>query len=181
LGFDPTRLDRIQTHFAKYVDEGKLPGYHITVSRAGELAYSTKYGHADVENGKPIADDTIYRIYSMTKPICAVAAMILWDEGLFEMHDQVKWFIPSFANQKVFRSGTLTAPAPAALPGGEAVSARAARQPTLSPPDSSPAPAFRRLPLQAPRTPSQVASPAAAVASSAAALVSLSLRLFFIS
>lgn len=110
LGLDPTRLDRIQTHFAKYVDEGKLPGYHITVSRGGELAYSTKYGHADVENGKPIADDTIYRIYSMTKPICAVAAMILWEEGLFEMHDQVKWFIPSFANQKVFRSGTLTAP-----------------------------------------------------------------------
>ena len=110
LGLDPLRLDRIQTHFAKYVDEGKLPGFHITVSRAGQLAYSTKYGHADVENSKPIADDTIYRIYSMTKPICAVAAMILWEEGLFEMHDQVKWFIPSFANQKVFRSGTLTAP-----------------------------------------------------------------------
>ena len=110
LGLDPLRLDRIQTHFAKYVDEGKLPGFHITVSRAGQLAYSTKYGHADVENGKPIADDTIYRIYSMTKPICAVAAMILWEEGLFEMHDQVKWFIPSFGNQKVFRSGTLTAP-----------------------------------------------------------------------
>lgn len=110
LGLDPTRLDRIQTHFAKYVDEGKLPGYHITVSRGGELAYSTKYGHADVENGKPITDDTIYRIYSMTKPICAVAAMILWEEGLFEMHDQVKWFIPSFGHQKVFRSGTLTAP-----------------------------------------------------------------------
>ncbi|CAB4644020.1 unannotated protein [freshwater metagenome] len=110
LGLDPLRLDRIQTHFAKYVDEGKLPSFHITVSRAGQLAYSTKYGHADVENGKPIADDTIYRIYSMTKPICAVAAMILWEEGLFEMHDQVKWFIPSFANQKVFRSGTLTAP-----------------------------------------------------------------------
>jgi CubicO group peptidase (beta-lactamase class C family) len=110
LGLDPTRLDRIQTHFAKYVDEGKLPGFHITVSRAGQLAYSTTYGHADVENGKPIADDTIYRIYSMTKPLCAVAAMILWEEGLFEMHDQVKWFIPSFANQKVFRSGTLTAP-----------------------------------------------------------------------
>lgn len=110
LGLDPLRLDRIQTHFAKYVDEGKLPGFHITVSRAGQLAYSTQYGHADVENGKPITDDTIYRIYSMTKPICAVAAMILWEEGLFEMHDQVKWFIPSFANQKVFRSGTLTAP-----------------------------------------------------------------------
>lgn len=110
VGLDPARLARIETHFAKYVDDGKLPGFHITVSRAGKLAYSTKYGHADVEKGKPIADDTIYRIYSMTKPICAVAAMILWEEGRFELHDQVKWFIPSFADQKVFRSGTLTAP-----------------------------------------------------------------------
>ena len=110
VGLDPTHLSRIRTHFAKYVDGGKLPGYHITVSRAGKLAYSDMYGHADVENKKPIASDTIYRAYSMTKPICAVAALILWEEGLFEMHDQVKWFIPSFANQKVFRSGTLTAP-----------------------------------------------------------------------
>lgn len=110
VGFDPSRLARIETHFAKYVDSGKLPGVHVAVTRGGKLAYETKIGHADVEAKKPIADDTIYRIYSMTKPICTVAAMILWEEGLFELHDQVKWFIPSFANQKVFRSGTLTAP-----------------------------------------------------------------------
>jgi CubicO group peptidase (beta-lactamase class C family) len=110
VGLDPTRLARIRSHFGKYVDSGKLPGYHITVSRGGKLAYSDLYGHADVENKKPVANDTIYRIASMTKPICAVAALMLWEEGLFEMHDQVKWFIPSFADQKVFRSGTLTAP-----------------------------------------------------------------------
>jgi CubicO group peptidase (beta-lactamase class C family) len=110
LGLDANRLSRIETHFAKYVDDKRLPGFHITVSRGGQLAYSSKFGHADVENNKPIEDDTIYRIYSMTKPICAVAALMLWEEGLFEMHDQVKWFIPSFGNQKVFRSGTLTAP-----------------------------------------------------------------------
>ena len=110
VGLDPKRLANIEHHFAQYVDDGRLPGWHIAVSRAGKLAYSATYGHADVENGKPIADDTIYRIYSMTKPICAIAALILWEEGKFEMHDQVKWYIPSFANQKVFRSGTLTAP-----------------------------------------------------------------------
>ena len=109
-GFDPARLERITGHFAKYVDDGRLPGWHIAVSRGGKLAYNATYGHADVENNKPIADDTIYRVYSMTKPICAVAALILWEEGLFEMHDQVKWFIPSFGDQKVFRSGTVTAP-----------------------------------------------------------------------
>lgn len=110
VGLDASRLARIETHFAKYVESGKLPGVHVAVTRGGKLAYETKIGHADVEAKKPIADDTIYRIYSMTKPICAVAAMILWEEGLFELHDQVKWFIPSFADQKVFRSGTLTAP-----------------------------------------------------------------------
>lgn len=110
VGLDPQRLARIESHFAKFVDDGRLPGWHIAVSRGGKLAYNATYGHADVENNKPIADDTIYRIYSMTKPICAVAALILWEEGKFEMHDQVKWLIPSFANQKVFRSGTLTAP-----------------------------------------------------------------------
>ena len=110
LGFDPARLDRIGTHFAKYVDSGKLPNYHITVTRSGEVVYNSMYGKADVEAGKPIADDTIFRIYSMTKPIAAVAALILWEEGLFELHDQVKWFIPSFGETKVFRSGTLTAP-----------------------------------------------------------------------
>lgn len=110
VGFDPSRLGRITDHFAKFVDDGRLPGWHIAVSRGGKVAYNATYGHADVENDKPIADDTIYRVYSMTKPICAVAALILWEEGLFEMHDQVKWFIPSFADQKVFRSGTVTAP-----------------------------------------------------------------------
>lgn len=109
-GLDPRRLDRITTHFAKYVDDGRLPGWHIAVTRGGKTVYNTTYGHADVENGKPIAGDTVYRVYSMTKPICAVAALILWEEGLFEMRDQVKWFIPSFADQKVFRSGTVTAP-----------------------------------------------------------------------
>ena len=110
LGFDPARLDRIATHFRRYVDSGKLPNYHVTVTRSGEVVHNSMYGMADVEAGKPIADDTIFRIYSMTKPICAVAALMLWEEGLFELHDQVKWFIPSFGETKVFRSGTLTAP-----------------------------------------------------------------------
>ena len=110
LGLDAARLERIRTHFDRYVADRKLPGYHIVVSRHGELAWSATGGHADVENARPIADDTIYRIYSMTKPICAVAALMLWEEGRFEMNDRVKWYIPSFGNQKVFRSGTLTAP-----------------------------------------------------------------------
>ena len=110
VGMDADRLARIDQHFGRYVEEKKLPGYHIVVTRDGKIAYSATRGHADVESAKPITDDTMYRIYSMTKPICAVAALILWEEGRFEMNDRVKWFIPSFGNQKVFRSGTLTAP-----------------------------------------------------------------------
>lgn len=110
VGMDADRLARIDRHFGRYVEERKLPGYHIVVTRGGKVAWNSTAGHADVEAGKPVADDTIFRIYSMTKPICAVAALILWEEGRFEMNDKVKWYIPSFGDQKVFRSGTLTAP-----------------------------------------------------------------------
>ena len=109
-GFDPGRLARIESHFRKYVDDGRLPGWSILVARDGNLAYTARYGMRDVENGLPVEDDTIYRIFSMTKPICAVAAMMLWEEGLFELHDPVHKFIPAFRDQKVFRSGTLVAP-----------------------------------------------------------------------
>ena len=110
LGFDPGRLARIDDHFRKFVDDGRLPGWQLAVARDGEIAHVSKYGHMDVESGRPIQDDTIYRIASMTKPICGVAAMILWEEGLFELKDYVYRFIPSFRDQKVFRSGSLTSP-----------------------------------------------------------------------
>lgn len=110
VGLDPVRLARIDGHFRRYVDDGRLPGWSIAVARDGKLAYKASCGMADVENSVPIADDTIYRIYSMTKPICAVAALMLWEEGLFELHDPVHRFIPSFRDMKVFRSGTLAAP-----------------------------------------------------------------------
>lgn len=110
VGLDPARLARIDTHFRNYVDDGRLPGWAIAVARDGKLAWKSSYGMRDTENSIPITDDTIYRIFSMTKPICAVAALMLWEEGRFEMHDPVHRYIPSFRDQKVFRSGTLTAP-----------------------------------------------------------------------
>ena len=110
LGFDPARLARIDSHFKKYVDDGRLPGWQLAVARDGEIAHVAKYGHMDIESKRPLQDDTIYRIASMTKPICGVAAMILWEEGLFELKDFVYRFIPSFRDQKVFRSGSTTNP-----------------------------------------------------------------------
>jgi CubicO group peptidase (beta-lactamase class C family) len=77
VGFDPGRLDRIDRHFARYVDDGRLPGWLLTVSRNGRLAHVSGYGLRDVEAGLPVETDTLWRIYSMTKPITSVAAMIL--------------------------------------------------------------------------------------------------------
>lgn len=110
LGFDPARLTRLDAHFKKYVDDGRLPGWSLAVARDGEIAHSSTYGWADIEAKRPLEGDAIFRIASMTKPICGVAAMILWEEGLFELRDHVKWHIPSFADQKVFRSGSTTNP-----------------------------------------------------------------------
>ena len=110
LGFDPARLARIDDHFRTYVDDGRLPGWSLVVARDGEIAHASTYGFADLETKRPLTDDAIFRIASMTKPICAVAAMILWEEGLFELKDHVYRYIPSFRDQKVFRSGSTNAP-----------------------------------------------------------------------
>ena len=84
VGFDTTRLARIDAHFARYVDDGRLPGWLILVSRAGKIAYLGKYGCRDLEAGAPVEWDTLFRIYSMTKPITSVAFMMLVEEGLVD-------------------------------------------------------------------------------------------------
>jgi CubicO group peptidase (beta-lactamase class C family) len=110
VGFDPQRLERIDRHFARYVDDGRLPGWLVAVSRAGQLAHLSTYGHRDIELGLPVEIDTLFRIYSMSKPITSVAAMMLYEEGAFELKDPVSRFIPSFDQQQVYVSGPPTAP-----------------------------------------------------------------------
>jgi len=106
VGFDPARLDRIDRHFARYVDDGRLPGWLLTVSRNGRIAYVSSYGLRDIEAGLPVETDTLWRIYSMTKPITSVAAMMLHEEGAFELTDPVSDFIPSFADVRVYAGGS---------------------------------------------------------------------------
>jgi CubicO group peptidase (beta-lactamase class C family) len=105
-GFDAVRLQRIESHFARYVDEGKLPGFQVGVARQGQLAYAANHGWRDKEAGLPVVDDTVWRIYSMTKPITSVAAMLLVEEGVFELKDPVSRFIPSFGQSRVWRGGS---------------------------------------------------------------------------
>ena len=107
VGLDAGRLARIDEHFARYVDDGRLPGWLVAVARGGQVAHLSTYGHRDVEDGKPVELDTVFRMYSMTKPITSVAAMMLAEEGAFELKDPVSRFIPAFAGQRVYRSGGL--------------------------------------------------------------------------
>ena len=94
VGFDPERLQRLDRHFARYVDDGRLPGWLITVSRHGRLAHVSWYGSRDIEAGLPVEAGTLWRIYSMTKPVTSVAAMMLYEEGRLELTDPVSRATP---------------------------------------------------------------------------------------
>ena len=78
----------------RYVDDGQLPGWLVSVGRDGRIAHLSAYGQRDVEADLPVETDTLWRIYSMTKPITSVAAMMLYEEGAFELNDPVSSFLP---------------------------------------------------------------------------------------
>ena len=106
VGFDAKRLDRIEEHFRDYVDDGRLAGWLVTVARDGKLVYVAEYGKRDIEADLPVEHDTIWRIYSMTKPITSLAAMMLWEQGRFDLNDPVEAYIPSFRNGRVYAGGS---------------------------------------------------------------------------
>ena len=105
VGLDAARLGRLDRRLARWVDDGQLPGFLVTVARHGRLAHVGKYGHRDVENGLPVEDDTRWRIYSMTKPVTSVAAMMLYEEGAFELGDPISTWLPEFAEPRVYVAG----------------------------------------------------------------------------
>lgn len=110
VGFSAYRLGRIDEHFRAYVDDGRLPGYSIAVARGGHLAHVSTYGHRDVETQLPTTLDTVYRLYSMTKPVTSVALLMLVEEGRLRLTDLVSDYIPSFAQTRVWRTGTVLKP-----------------------------------------------------------------------
>src|SRR3984957_2353194 len=115
VGLDTGRLERLDRHLPRYGEQGRLPGWLIAVSRRGRVAHVSAYGSRDVEAGLPVESDTLWRIYSMSKPVTSVAAMILYEEGGFELTDPVSRYIPAFADVRVFSGGSdvkpLTVPA----------------------------------------------------------------------
>jgi CubicO group peptidase (beta-lactamase class C family) len=104
-GFSSERLNRISPVMQAYVEERKLPGIITLVARKGEVVHINKFGCQDVNKNKPIEFDTIFRIYSMTKPITSVALMMLYEKGLFHLSDPVSKYLPEFENVKVYEEG----------------------------------------------------------------------------
>lgn len=111
VGLDAGRLERIGAYVQEhYLDTGYLTGYLAVVSRGGQVAYVGKGGQRDVAANLPVEDDTIWRIYSMTKPITTVAAMALVEQGKLHLKDPVAKYIPAFAESRVFAKGSPTMP-----------------------------------------------------------------------
>jgi CubicO group peptidase (beta-lactamase class C family) len=119
VGFDADRLARIDRHYRRYVDDGLLPGWTVVVTRHGRVAHLSHHGLRDVESARPVTDDTLWRIYSMTKPVTSVAAMMLYEQGALELTDPVSRFIPAFADARVYKAGS--AAAAATVPATEPV------------------------------------------------------------
>jgi CubicO group peptidase (beta-lactamase class C family) len=105
-GFAPERINRITEHLDKnYVEPGKIAGCQTLVARHGHVAYFKSQGLMDRERRKPLTDDTIFRLYSMTKPLASVALMTLFEQGHFQLNDPVSRFIPAWRDHKVWVSG----------------------------------------------------------------------------
>ena len=102
VGFSSERLGRLDDRLQGYVDSGKLAGALTMLARGGEVFHLQPYGVMDLESGAPIEHDTIFRLYSMTKPITSVAVMMLYEEGHFSLEDPVSKFIPELSDLKVY-------------------------------------------------------------------------------
>lgn len=106
VGLSSQRLARIETHLtSRYVKPGKIAGALTLVARQGKVAYCEPLGMMDLERKKPIREDTIFRIFSMTKPITSVALMTLYEQGHFQLNDPVNKFIPEWRNMAVYQGG----------------------------------------------------------------------------
>jgi CubicO group peptidase (beta-lactamase class C family) len=109
VGLSAERLTRLDRYLDNYVAAGRQKGSLVAVSRDGKLAHVSMRGYRDAEAGLPVEADTLWRIYSMTKPVTSVAAMMLYEEGAISLHDPVAKYIPAFEQMRVYRRGPAAA------------------------------------------------------------------------
>ena len=109
-GMSKAAFDRLEAHLKhRYIDAGRFPGTQLLVYRRGKIVHNAVQGFADLERKAPLKDDTIFRIYSMTKPITSVAFMMLVEEGRVALDEPVHKYIPEWKNLGVFQAGTAPA------------------------------------------------------------------------
>lgn len=102
--FSKQGLESLSAHFQSYVDDGKLAGLTTFIAQRGKVVHFQTYGQQDKAAGIATTEETLFRIYSMTKPVTGVAMMMLWEEGKFKLDDPVSKYLPSFKNQQVYSS-----------------------------------------------------------------------------
>ena len=107
LGFDKARLDDIPNYFSSYLNQERIPNFVCLIARHGEVAHYSHQGFKNVESKKPIDENTIFRIYSMTKPITSVAIMMLYEKGLLRLEHELFRYLPEFGNTEIWESGDL--------------------------------------------------------------------------
>ena len=110
VGFSSDQLAKIENHFQGRVDRGEIAGIVTLVARKGKIAHLSAVGYQDVVQNIPMETDTLFRIFSMTKPIASTALMMLYQDGYFQLTDPLSKFIPEFANLRVLRdpNGSIT-------------------------------------------------------------------------
>jgi CubicO group peptidase (beta-lactamase class C family) len=112
VGMSSERLARISALMEQYVKDNQMPGIMTLVQRKGKVVQFGKYGMMDIEVGKPMQENALFRIYSMTKPIVSVALMILFEEGRLSLNDPLSQYIPAFSQTKVDVDSNLVEPDP---------------------------------------------------------------------
>ena len=110
VGVSTQRLKKIDALADRYVEQGRYSGIVTMVARDGKIIHQKAAGKFGIDNPKPMQIDTLFRIYSMTKPITAAAALILYEEGKFHIDDPVSKYLPEYAEQKLLKEGELVAP-----------------------------------------------------------------------
>lgn len=105
LGFDAQRLARLLPWMQRHVDAGRIPGAQLLLARRGRIVAHDWTGRMDVEGDRPWAEDTLARVYSMTKPVTSTALLMLYEDGLLHLDDPVDAFIPEFRDARVLVEG----------------------------------------------------------------------------
>ena len=110
-GMDSGRLRLVDGYLQGYIDQEKLAGASFAVMRRGRLVYCSTFGYARRASQQPMAEDTIHRIYSMSKPITSVALLTLYEQGRFQLDDPIEKYLPEFSNMRVLTGGSAALPA----------------------------------------------------------------------